>query len=377
MTLLAWILAGGSLAMTGLVAAMFVRNLSLFVIDHESESKPDFPEPSISVLIPARDEEGGIGAAVESALASRGVDVEVVVLDDHSTDRTGAIVSAVAAADERVRLKTSRPLPDGWNGKQYACRQLADLARNEVFAFIDADVRLSPHALLVLERRRRQLDLGLISAFPNQVTGTIAEKAIIPMMHYVLLGFLPMSRMRRSAHPAYASGCGQLFLTDRRSYHAAGTHEAIASSRHDGLKLPRAYRERGLKTDVVDGTDLARCRMYTSTAEVVRGVVKNATEAIANPRVIVPFTTVLLGCSLLPVVAIGASIVAGAPGAAAISVVALVLAHVPRMLAAARLRQSWLGAALHVPATIAFVGLQWAALSMSLAGRQVAWRGRT
>ncbi len=101
----------------------------------------------VSVLIPARDEENAIGPAVAAALASRGVEVEVVVLDDHSTDRTAAIVSGFAARDTRVRRVSGPDLPEGWCGKQHACSQLAEQARFPLLAFLDADVQLAPDGL--------------------------------------------------------------------------------------------------------------------------------------------------------------------------------------------------------------------------------------
>src|SRR5262249_61852699 len=98
----------------------------------------------ISVLIPARNEERGIVAAVESALASEGVSLEVIVLDDHSEDRTAALVEGLARRDSRVRLVPAPPLPEGWCGKQHACHVLAGCACHPLLAFLDADVRLAP-----------------------------------------------------------------------------------------------------------------------------------------------------------------------------------------------------------------------------------------
>ena len=196
------------------------------------------------------------------------------------------------------------------------------------------------------------------------------------MMHYILLGYLPFQRMRDSAHPSYASGCGQLFLTNRSDYITAGTHAAIFQSRHDGLKLPRAYRGKGLMTDVIDGTDMAQCRMYTSAGQVIRGVMKNATEAIASPKLIVPFSILLLGSSVLPLVMFLVGWKAGDPIVASIALIGIVLGHLPRAIAAVRFRQSWVGVLCHAPATLLFVVLQWIAFAMNLAGQQVSWRGR-
>ncbi len=120
--------------------------------------------------------------------------------------------SEIAESDSRVRYVPGAVLPSGWNGKQYACKQLADAASHERLLFLDADVRLQPEALATLLAHQDATDVALLSAFPHQETGTVLEKLIIPMMHFILLGFLPLARMRASTHPAYAAGCGQLFL---------------------------------------------------------------------------------------------------------------------------------------------------------------------
>lgn len=368
-------------ALTGLVfaaipAAMFVQNLRQFLPPLRPRD-PASVLPPVSLLIPARDEEAAIAAAIQTGLGSRDVDLEVVVLDDHSTDQTAAIVTAWAEKDRRVRLIAGRELPAGWNGKQFACFQLAQSAQHDRLVFVDADVRLEPDALARLIAHQDATGAHLLSAFPHQVTGTWLEQWLIPMMHFILLGFLPITRMRQSRNPAYAAGCGQLFVTAKADYRAAGTHETIRGSRHDGLKLPAAYRRAGLATDIVDGTPIASCRMYRGAGQVVRGLLKNASEGIASPRLIVPFSVMLLGGTLLPWVTLIGSLLNRSLAAFLVSLVALALAHLPRALAARRFRQSWLGAVCHTPAVMSFVTLQWVALFNSLSGRQVAWRGRT
>lgn len=385
-----------TLAWAGLVSAsiptlMFLKNRTLFLPpprrdDQEGDpgrekrhNQADGQEAgdTVSVLIPARDEAAGIADAISASLAGEGVQVEVVVLDDNSSDGTGEIVRRLAAEDSRVRLITGEPLPEGWNGKQFACYQLARAARHERLVFIDADVRLQPDALARLAAYQDAHDAALLSAFPHQVTGTWLEKWLIPMMHFILLGFLPIARMRQSRLKAYAAGCGQLFVTKRRDYAAAGTHQAIRGSRHDGLKLPAAYRAAGLATDIVDGSPIASCRMYRSAAEVFRGLLKNASEGIASPRLIVPFSTILLGGSLVPWVAFVAAVATGETFTGVVAGCAIVVAHVPRALAAIQLRQSWQGVVFHTPAVVLFVVIQWIALANRLLGRQVAWRGRS
>lgn len=371
-----------ALSIAGIVFAIvptgvFLANLPLFAVPTDDVLRDSVSTQAVSILIPARDEAGGIVECIKMALASRHVDAEVVVLDDHSTDNTAEVVKQFSQSDSRVRYVHGALLPTGWNGKQYACKQLADVASHERLLFLDADVRLQPHAVRALIARQDATNVALLSAFPHQETGTVLEKLIIPMMHFILLGFLPLARMRASTQPSYAAGCGQLFMTQRQWYRQAGTHQAIRESRHDGLKLPRVYRVAGLMTDVVDGTNLADCRMYRSAGEVVRGVLKNAMEGIANPRLIVPFSVMLLGGSVLPVVTSVGAFVTQSQLAFGISILAVLIGHLPRAIAAVRFRQSWLGVATHSLATSVFVALQWVALANHVLGRQVAWRGRT
>ena len=199
-------------------AGLFIRNLSLFVVPFEPADRPRDQIESVSVLIPARDEEAGIDRSLQSILAGEAVELEVIVLDDHSTDATAEKVNQIAELDSRVRLIRSDPLPPTWNGKQHACAQLAKAASHERLVFLDADVCLQPHAISQLIAYQDQGGVDLLSAFPRQITGTVMEKILIPMMHYLLLCFLPMARMRKSLHPAYAAGCGQLFMTTRSAY---------------------------------------------------------------------------------------------------------------------------------------------------------------
>lgn len=355
-------------------ALLFVANLRLY--RPPALPSADQPPPAISVLIPARNEEAGIVACVEAALASRGVTVEVIVLDDASEDRTAAHVGAVATRDARVRLETAPPLPDGWCGKQHACHVLSGLARYPLLAFLDADVQLEQDGLARLAWFLETSGADLVSGVPRQDTLTPLEKLLIPLIHFVLLGFLPLGRMRRSVHPAYAAGCGQLFLARRGAYAASGGHASIRTTLHDGIRLPRAFRAAGRRTDLCDATDLARCRMYRSGAEVWRGLAKNATEGLAAPGMIVPATLLLLGGQVAPFVLLAAAAWLPSP-VLGLATVGVFLAYLPRFLGVVRFRQSPLGAVLHPLGVTLLVAIQWYALTRSLLGRPASWRGRS
>jgi hypothetical protein len=332
--------------------------------------------PRVSVLIPARNEEGSIGACVEAVLASEGVELEVIVLDDHSGDRTAEVVREMAAKDGRVRVEPAPPLPDGWCGKQHACFALSGLARFPLLTFLDADVRLASDALARMAAFRERTGAGLVSGFPRQETGTWFEKLVIPLINWLLMGYLPMVGVRHTRWPGFGVGCGQWFLTTRTAYDTVGGHSAVKSSLHDGLTLPRAYRRAGFHTDICDATDLAVCRMYRSAAGVWNGLAKNAREGMAATGQIGFWTVVLLLGQVLPVPLLVAAFAAGDADAAAAVGSAVVLSYLPRLLAARRFRASWLGAALHPVGVLALLTIQWYAVGRAAIGRPVGWKGR-
>jgi len=157
-----------------------------------------------------------------------------------------------------------------------------------------------------------------------------------------------------------------------------GGHSSIRDSRHDGIQLPRAFRRAGYQTDIFDATDIARCRMYTSTKEVSNGLLKNATEGIANVKLIVPFTVLLIGGSVLPGLSLLWGWIAGASWISlTILLVAFAISFVPRFLACQRFQQSYLGAALHPIGVVWFVVLQWVAILRKQLGMKTQWRGRS
>jgi glycosyltransferase involved in cell wall biosynthesis len=314
---------------------------------------------------------------VQSALASRGVEVEVVVMDDHSSDRTAEIVAALAEADPRVRLESAPQLPEGWAGKQHACQRLADAARHPWLLFLDADVVLDPDGVARAVGFLARSGAGLVSGFPREITGTFVEKLVIPLIHFVLLGYLPIALMRRSSDEGLAAGCGQLFVARRDAYDRAGGHAAIRTTFHDGLQLPRAFRRAGLRTDLFDATRVASCRMYHSAGEVIRGLAKNAHEGMAGKRAIWVWSMLLLGGYLLPVVLVASGLVTGARGAGwYTALAALAIGLTARLALALRFRQSVLGALFHPLGVLILVAIQWYAWVLRRAGRGVAWKDR-
>ena len=355
----------------------------------------DLSLPAVTVIVPARNEAASIAACVESLLASPGLLLRVLVLDDASTDATAAIVEQQATRDDRLHLLQAAALPAGWNGKQHACWLGAQAATTPLLCFLDADVRLQPEALARMAALLVQGDgrtaaangagryaAALVSGFPWEQTGTLLEWLLLPLIHFVLLGLLPMRMLRTTTEPGFAAGCGQFLLVDREAYFAAGGHAAIRATMHDGLRLPRLLRAHGYSTRLADLTGLARCRMYTSAAATWRGLEKNATEGLGSPRAIVPMTLLLgVGQVLpLPLLALAAIRLLQHPNrnlaTASLAAAAVVLSYLPRILQQRRFRQLRRSTALHPIGVATLLLLQWFALGRKLLGRPATWKSR-
>ncbi|MGU3539220.1 glycosyltransferase family 2 protein [Methylobacterium sp. A54F] len=335
-------------------------------------------EGLVSILIPARNEAGNIAGTVRAALASTGVGVEVLVGDDHSTDATAEIVRAIAAEDARLRLVPVPALPEGWTGKNHACAHLAGEAAGARLLFIDADVRLRPGGAAGLAAHARASGAALVSGVPRQIMGTLGERLTVPMINFLLLGFLPMAMMRASGRPSLGAACGQLVLVEADAYLATGGHGAVRTTLHDGVRLPRLFRGAGYRTDLVAGESLAACRMYAGFADAWAGFSKNAHEGLATPRALPVWTLLLFGGQVLPLILLGLALLAGAPGvvlAAALAGSAVALAT--RAAITLATREPLATISLHPASVLVALAIQWNVLLRAKRAGAATWKGRS
>jgi glycosyltransferase involved in cell wall biosynthesis len=353
-------------------AVICLVNLILF---RPPRQNSQLPVPRVSILIPARNEEANIRGVTASALGSGDVDLEVLVLDDHSTDRTATIVESIARNDSRLRLLRGTSLPPGWAGKMFACQQLAEAARGDWLLFLDADVRITTDAArrVVDYARTAPGQPALISGVPRQITGSFLERLLVPLIDFVLLAYLPLWVMRRNPSPSLAAAVGQFVLVDRKRYLDCGGHGAIRTTFHDGIYLPRLFRQKGILTDLVDITGLASCRMYQGARQTWNGFLKNAGEGLGAPGVIVPMTFILLGGQVLPWL-----LLPFAQGLAQNLLLAAGLSgYACRIAAAVRFRQSWLGVLCHPAGVTVMEWIQWLGFIRLRRGIRAEWKGRT
>jgi glycosyltransferase involved in cell wall biosynthesis len=264
----------------------------------------------ISVLIPARNEATRIGDCLRSVLRQRGLDhLEVIVLDDGSTDATAAQVEQIAAQDARVRLIRGQTLPAGWMGKAYACHQLAQRARGTWLLFLDADVRLLPDAVIRTLQVAQKQKRGLVTGFPYQQLHTWLEKWVVPMMMFTISCHLPLRWVSRSPRPAFAAAHGGYLFIHRDSYDAIGGHVSFKQDLLDDMAMARAVKRAGHPLALIRVHDAVHMRMYERAAEVWNGYKKNLYPGIGrNPVLLFGMILYYSWLYLLPPVALVASL---------------------------------------------------------------------
>jgi len=320
----------------------------------------------VSILIPARNEAGNIASCLDAALASTGCAIEVVVMDDGSTDATAEIVTGYAARDPRVRLMSAPSLPPGWTGKVHACARLAEAAAGTHFLFIDADVRLAPHAAGAMAAHAAGHKISMVSGVPRQIIKTLGEGLTVPFINFLLICYLPFGGRAVQRRASLAAACGQLILVERRAYDGIGGHTAIKATLHDGIALARRFREKGYDTEIVDGTPLATCRMYEGFGNAWGGFIKNAREGMATPIGLPIWTVLLAGGHLWPWALL--------PTGEAILTVLLMFAV--RAAVTWRTGEPWWTVPLHPLTVLVALAIQWTALVRSALGYPAGWKGR-
>ncbi|RKR87223.1 glycosyl transferase family 2 [Micromonospora pisi] len=376
---MSWAGAVPALVLAAVVAALTVHshvNATRWLRRTPAQATVDEP---VSVLLPLRDEADRLTPCLRSLLAQRGVPgLEIVVLDDGSTDGTADMVRTVAAGDPRLRLLTGAPPPPGWLGKPYACQQLAEAATAEASAlvFVDADVVLNPYAVAGAVAALRTARATLLTPYPRIVTGSVGERLVQPLLQWTWLTFLPLRAMERSPRPSLAAAGGQFLVVDRAGYQRAGGHAAVRDRILEDIELARAVKRADGRIALADGSGLADCRMYGSWVELRDGYTKSLWASFGSPVGAASVVALLLLLYTVPPLLAVAAAVAGAVPLALAASVAYLLGVAGRLVSArASGGRRWPDVLAH-PLSVALLG--WLTLrSYHLRRRRrLFWRGR-
>ncbi len=232
--------------------------------------------PLVTVVIPARNEERSIERCVLSVLASSYPRLDVVAVDDHSTDGTGAILRAMAERDARLRVVVPPPLPAGWFGKQWACSTGAAFGTGDIIGFLDADTWQTPDLVPRVVNAMRARAADLLTVAGTQELGSFWERLVQPQIFCIMLvRYGGTERVNASRRASEKIANGQCLFVLRQVYDALGGHGAVRDKVAEDLALAQLYFTNRRRTIVVLGLPQLSTRMYTSLRELVHGWGKN------------------------------------------------------------------------------------------------------
>jgi chlorobactene glucosyltransferase len=229
--------------------------------------------PRVTVIIPARNEENDLETTVRSVLAQEGVELEVIVINDHSTDRTGEVIDRLAAEDARVRPMHNPVQRKGWLGKANAMHQAAELATGDFIVFTDADITHKPGCALAAVREMQDHRLALLSMMPLFIWETIWENAAAPAFLLAMTNFLSGPIHDPDSEDALAIGA--FIMVDADIYRALGGHDPIKGEMLDDVSLARHFKAKGKQVAFRVAPQCLSVRMYNSASSVFYGSIKN------------------------------------------------------------------------------------------------------
>ena len=234
---------------------------------------------TVSIIVPARNEEASLADCLQSLVAQTGIDFEIIVVDDHSSDRTREIAQSFPG----VRVLEAGPLPAGWTGKNNAVTAGARAARGEWLLFTDADTVHLPGSLARALAEARDNNVDFLSYSPEQIAVTFWEMSVLPVVFSELARQYPPAKVSDPKSPIAAAN-GQYILVKREIFGAVGGHAAVAGDLLEDVALARAIKHAGYKIRFRYGADAVRTRMYRNWPQLREGWTKNLALLFPNPR---------------------------------------------------------------------------------------------
>jgi len=329
------------------------------------------PLPRVSIVIPARNEERNLEEALRSVLALDYDNLEIDIVDDRSTDRTGEILDRMAAADPRLRVVRVRELPPGWLGKNHALWLGAEKATGAFLLFTDADVVLEPSALRRAVGAMVADGLDHLTASPSIDRPSALFEMFIGAFSLFFALFTRPWKVKDPKSPSHV-GIGAFNLVRAAAYRAVGGHRTIAMRPDDDLKLGKILKAGGCRQEFVFGQGAIRVEWYASVRELIQGLMKNAFSGVDyRVSVVVRATVIQLALLVWPFLAIFLTTGATRWLNLASVLVLLGLCWINAPLAGVR---RWHGVGFPV-ATLLFLYILWRATILTLWNGGIDWRG--
>lgn len=272
-----------------------IVNLISFPVIEENKSISD---DLVSILIPARNEEYNIANCVEDCLKQTYPNVEIIVLNDNSTDNTKTVLEKYS---DKIKIIEGAEIPENWLGKNWACHQLSQKANGKYLLFIDADVRLDKLAVESAVSILNQKKVKMLSVFPTQIMKSFSEFLIVPLMNWLLLSFLPLVLVYKSKNKSFVAANGQFILWDAEFYKSIDGHSAVKNMSVEDMEFARLVKSSKNKMITLLGGNLIYCRMYSNLKDAVNGFAKNFYPGFnVNPLIFLIIITAIVFSLIAP-----------------------------------------------------------------------------
>lgn len=322
-------------------------------------------QDSIGVIVPMRNEAENVEGIVATLSAQDGP-FHFYLLDDNSEDSTFELLQQFTAGDTRFTVIKGAPLADGWIGKTWALQQLFEASNEEVLVSIDADVRLINDAINKAVTLMHSARLDFVSPYPRQIAQSFAERLIQPLLQWSWLTTVPLRYAEGARNKSMAVANGQFFVVKRSALESVDGYQSVKDAVIDDVFLARSLMAKGSSGTVINGSDIAETRMYSSWSEIEAGYGKSLSKAFGSLLGAIFVIAFLFATSIAPLILGFLGDPYGWLGFAAIVGT--------RVLSAIKSRGRVLDSVLH---PISIVALIYLIVYSYLVRKSVMWKGRT
>ncbi|MGB9694716.1 MAG: glycosyltransferase [Caldisericaceae bacterium] len=257
------------------IVYQFFNTLLNAIIVKKPIKRSCFQEIRVSVLVPARNEEGTIEKCINSLLSQDYENIEIVVLDDNSSDRTSEIIKSIK--DRRlIMIDGKEEPPEGWTGKNWACYRLYLHSTGDILIFADADTYFAGNAVSIMVDEMQSKNLDFITGIPREDTISFGEKVTVPFLNFSILSMFPifLSFLSRYFY-FFMFANGQFMMFKRKSYEKIQGHKGVKGAIVEDIELSKVARKSNLRVGIFNLSELVGCRMYKSFREAFIGLSKS------------------------------------------------------------------------------------------------------
>lgn len=263
------------------------------------EKRPLQQRPFVTVCVPLRNERKNVDGLMASLLSLTYPNVEILLLDDQSTDGTYEKLQKYAMNYPRVTVIQGAPLEKGWIGKTFACHQLGKQATGDYLLFIDADVRIKPETIEKALGTLAHHQSKLLTGFPYFPVRHILEKWLVQLQHFIVYFHLPVLVANHTTWPSFTAATGTFLFFDKKAYDEIGGHAAIQGEIVDDVTIAREIKKAGHKVTLLNVTKDITCYMYHSNREVWEGFAKNVYSGLNRSILFVVSLTIFYSVSFV------------------------------------------------------------------------------